>query len=36
MNDEIFKGLGQPMILTLKIRDWIHEFVVNNVAPLEP
>ena len=36
MNDEILEGVGRPRILTPKIRDWIHEFVVNNVAPLEP
>ena len=31
MNDKILEGVGRPMIPTLKIRDWIHEFVVNNV-----
>ena len=36
MNDEILEGVGRPKILTSKIHDWIHEFVVNNVAPLEP
>ena len=35
MNDEILEGVVRPKILTPKIRDWIHEFVVNNVAPLE-
>jgi hypothetical protein len=35
MNDEILEGVGRSRILTPKIRDWIHEFVVNNVAPLE-
>ena len=36
MNDEILEGVGRQMTLTPKIREWIHEFVVNNVAPLEP
>jgi hypothetical protein len=36
MNDEILEGVGRPRILTPKIRDWIHKFVVNNVALLEP
>jgi hypothetical protein len=35
MNDKILEGVGRPRILIPKIRDWIHEFVVNNVAPLE-
>jgi len=35
MNDEILKGVGRLKILTPKIRDWLHEFVVNNVAPSE-
>ena len=35
MNDEILECLGRPMTLTPNIRDWIHEFVVNNVASLK-
>ena len=35
MNDEILEGVGRPRILTHELRDCIHEFVVNNVAPLE-
>ena len=35
MNDKILEGIGRPKILIPKIRNWIHEFVVNNVAPLE-
>ena len=35
MNDKILEGVGRPRILTPKIRDWIHKFVLNNVVPLE-
>ena len=35
INDEILEGVGRPRILTPRIRNWIHEFVMNNVAPLE-
>ena len=30
-----YKGVGQLRILTPELRDWIHEFVVNNAIPLE-
>lgn len=36
MNDEILEGVGRPRILTPMIRDWIYEFMVNNMALLEP
>ena len=35
MNDEILEGIQRPKILTPELHDWIHEFVVNNVAPLD-
>ena len=31
-NDEILEGVGRPKILMFELRDWIHKFMVNNMA----
>ena len=35
MYDEILKGAERARCLPPHLRHWIHEFVVNNAAPLE-
>lgn len=35
MYDEILEGGGRARHLPSDLRQWIHEFVVNNAAPLE-
>ena len=35
MNDEVLEGNGLAPHLSFELRQWIHEFVVNNEAPLE-
>jgi hypothetical protein len=35
MNNEILEGKGQQRTLTPDLRQWVHEFVVTNAAPLE-
>ena len=35
MYDEILEGNGRARRLSSDLRGWIHEFVLNNAAPLE-
>ncbi len=35
MYDEILEGSGRVRHLSFELRQWIHEFVVNNASPLE-
>jgi hypothetical protein len=36
MNDEVVEGKGRQLMLTAELRQWIHEFVLNNAEPLAP
>jgi hypothetical protein len=36
MNDEVLEGKGRQQTLTPSLRQWVHEFVVINAAPLQP
>ena len=35
MNSEVMEGNGRHWLLADKLRQWIHEFVLNNVEPLQ-
>jgi hypothetical protein len=36
MTDEVLEGKGKPRMLSDQLRGWLHAFVCDNAAPLEP